>query len=305
MLNEPRERAALVALLKRAHSGWPRVASECLERGSAIAVLDEARESQDALFPTPGDLDSLITEAAESLAAWARMDLDVHTVIDDSYPVQLREIHEIPPILFTRGRLANDTRAIAVVGSRLASERGLGMAKIIARGLVASDIAVVSGLAAGIDTAAHEAALAAGGRTVAVIGTGIRQYYPAKNRPLQDRIATEGLVVSQFWPDAPPRKQQFPMRNAVMSGYAAATVVVEAGERSGARNQARLALAHGRPVILLHRLLDHEWARDISERPGVRVVREPDELFAAVETILDRRMADLTSPEGVPELTIV
>jgi DNA processing protein len=133
---------------------------------------------------------------------------------------------------------------------------------------------------------------------VAVIGTGIQRYYPAANHELQDRIAAEGLVVSQFWPDAPPRKQQFPMRNAVMSGYAAATVVIEAGEHSGARNQARLALQHGRVVVLLRDLLANEWARALAGKPGVTVVAEPDELFTVVEQILQQRAAELAPWEG-------
>ena len=135
-------------------------------------------------------------------------------------------------------------------------------------GLVDARYTVVSGLAEGIDSAAHLAALDAGGRTVGVIGTGLRRAYPAKNAELQDRIASEAAVVSQFWPDAPPTKTSFPMRNVVMSGVARATVVVEASHTSGARMQARFALEHGRPVFLLESLLEHEWAQDYAERPG-------------------------------------
>ncbi|WP_196449157.1 DNA-processing protein DprA [Planomonospora sp. ID82291] len=143
--------------------------------------------------------------------------------------------------MFSRGALLEDRRAIAVVGTRQASEQGLRIASAVARELALNKVTVVSGLARGIDIAVHRAALEAGGRTVAVIGTGINRFYPSENRALQQRIAQEGAVVSQFWPDAPPSKQSFPMRNAVMSGYAAATVVVEAPWKSGARIQARLA----------------------------------------------------------------
>jgi DNA processing protein len=163
-------------------------------------------------------------------------------------------------------------------------------------------VTVVSGLAKGIDTASHEAALRAGGRTVAIIGTGVDQCYPAANRSLQDRIVSEGLVLSQFWPEAPPTKQTFPMRNAVMSGYTAATVVVEAAYRSGARMQARLALQHGRPVVLVESLLRHDWARDYAQRPGVTVVRTAEELLAAVEYIVSQ-IPDTADPlEGLPPL---
>jgi len=159
---------------------------------------------------------------------------------------------------------------------------------VIAEHLVDTDYTVASGLAAGIDSAAHRAALDRGGRTVAVIGTGLRRSYPAQNADLQRRIATECAVISQFWPDAPPTKRSFPMRNAVMSGFALATVVVEASHTSGARMQARLALEHGRPVFLLESLLEHEWAREYAERPGTHVVRAPEE----ITTLVDR----LTSP---------
>src|SRR5581483_252563 len=110
----------------------------------------------------------------------------------------------------------------------------------------------ISGLAAGIDTAAHTAALESGGRTVAVIGTGITRCYPAANIELQEAIAHSGLVLSQFWPESSASKASFPMRNATMSAYGRATIVVEASEQSGARIQARLAVAHGRPVVLMN-----------------------------------------------------
>jgi DNA processing protein len=146
-------------------------------------------------------------------------------------------------------------------------------------------VTVVSGLAEGIDTAAHRAALDHGGRTVAVIGTGLRNVYPASNRPLQDRIGREHLVLSQFWPDASPTKTSFPMRNAVMSGYAAATVVIEAGWKSGARMQARLALEHGRPVFLHESLLGHDWAQDY-ERRGAVVVSSADDVLKELHEML-------------------
>lgn len=302
--DEIMERAALLALLRRAYSDWPRIACDVLERGSAAALLTEQIAEHDALLPAADDADQLIAEAAALLAGWEAAGYGVHTILDDSYPPQLREIRELPPVVFTRGRMADDTRAIAVVGSRKATERGLRIAGVVAETLAKRSITVVSGLAAGIDTAAHEAALRAAGRTVAVIGTGIKRYYPAANRGLQQRIAAEGLVVSQFWPDAPPRKQHFPMRNAVMSGYAAATVVIEAGENSGARNQARLALQHGRPVVLLSDLLVHGWARALAPKPGVTVAASPDELFAVIDEILQQRAAELSPLEGVADLAI-
>ena len=168
--------------------------------------------------------------------------------------------------------------------ARVATDAGLAYAREVASGLVDAGYTVVRGLAAGVDTAAHTGALDHGGRTVAVIGTGLRRAYPAANAELQQRIAA--AVVSQFWPDAPPSKRTFPMRNVVMSGLARATVVIEASDTSGARMQAGFALAHGRPVFLLSSLLEHAWGRDHAERPGTYVVEEAGEIVEHVERLL-------------------
>jgi DNA processing protein len=217
--------------------------------------------------------------------------LELVTVLDDEYPAQLRTIHRGPPFLFFRGSLvAEDVDGVAVVGTRKPTDRGLRQAAEVATGLAERQVTVVSGLAAGIDTAAHRGALRAGGRTVGVIGTGLLQHYPRENADLQERLARDHAVISQFWPEAPPTKTSFPMRNGVMSGYAAATVVIEASYRSGARMQARLALEHGRPVLLMRTLLEHDWARAYAERPGTYVVRDSTE-------VLDR-LADILAPTG-------
>ncbi|MFV2109661.1 DNA-processing protein DprA [Micromonospora sp. LOL_015] len=246
---------------------------------------------------TTGSTAELIAATADEIAGWRADGIGVHTFSDDSYPAQLRGIKEAPPLLFTRGQLWANDPSIAVIGSRKASARGLSIARSVAESLTNRGVTVASGLAHGIDTAAHTAALAAGGRTVAVIGTGIRNYYPSANRRLQDHTAEVGLVVSQFWPDAGPTRQSFPMRNAVMSGYAAATLIVEAGETSGARIQARLALGHGRPVILTSHALQSQWAQALANRPGVHVVRGTAELIEAVNGILNRLPAE-TGGEG-------
>jgi DNA processing protein len=175
---------------------------------------------------------------------------------------------------------------VSVVGSRRAGDGSLAWASEMSRVLVAAGITVVSGLAAGIDTVAHTTALDAGGRTVAVLGTGINRVYPAANRDLQDRIGRDGLVLSQFWPDAPGTKKSFPLRNATMSGYGRATIIVDAGETSGARIQARVGVEHGRAVILRDRVVqENEWAAALQHRPGVYVVSTVDEALAVVAAL--------------------
>ena len=163
------------------------------------------------------------------------------------------------------------------------------MAGAISEALVSMGVTVIAGLAAGVDTAAHRTALGSGGRTVAVIGTGLNRYYPAANRMLQDQIAESGLVLSQFWPDAPPQLHNFPMRNAVMSGYGLATVVVEAGETSGARIQARMATQHGRPVILTDLVVTStDWAKALVGRPDVHVASSVADVTAVVRDLVER-----------------
>ncbi len=211
------------------------------------------------------------------------------TVLDPEYPSNLRAIHDRPALIFLAGHLEpDDARSVAIIGARRASRAGLDQARRLATELSRRGYTIVSGLAAGIDSAAHTAALSHQGRTVAVIGTGIDQVYPPENRELQRQIAATGAVVSQFWPGSPPSRESFPQRNAVMSGLAAGTVIVEASQRSGARIQARLALAHGRPVFIARELLDQEWARALATHPGVRAVSTADEIVETLERLAGR-----------------
>ncbi|MEV8512862.1 DNA-processing protein DprA [Dactylosporangium sp. NPDC051484] len=296
------ETAALVALLRRPGARWADITADVLAEGSAMPVLRRALYFGATLFDDDNAIDRVLDAAAAEVRDWLAGGIAVHCLFDDTYPAQLRDIHQMPPVVFTRGTLAGDRRAVAVVGTRNPTERGLATARTVAGALAESGVTVVSGLAKGIDTAAHEAALRVGGRTVAIIGTGVNRYYPATNRSLQDQIVKDGLVLSQFWPDASPTKQTFPMRNAVMSGYAAATVVIEAAYQSGARMQARLALQHGRPVVLIDSLLVHDWARDYATRPGVMVVRTVEQLLEAVEYIVSQIPDALDPLEGLPPL---
>lgn len=280
--------AAMVALLRHGKRPWEQYADLVEDAGSALAVLDEESDldgTQASLFPA--ETASLLKAARAEVDVWTATGLELYTVLDPGYPENLRAVHDRPPLVFVAGRLhSSDARSIAVVGARNATAQGLQSTAEVAARLVREGYTVVSGLATGIDTAAHTAALAAGGRTVAVIGTGLRRSYPAENADLQRRIASECAVVSQFWPDAPPNRRSFPMRNAVMSGIALATLIVEAHETSGARIQARLALAHGRPVLLLGSLVsERTWAREFAQRPGVHVVHRPAELTAALERL--------------------
>jgi DNA processing protein len=282
------ERAALVALLRARPDGvtWGQITADVLEAGSAVEVWE--RLTPPSLLSLPEEFDAR-EDAALELARWAERGWIFLTILDDDYPARLREIHQAPPILFGRGAVVPRDLAVSVVGSRKASDRGLHIADEVARALVARKVTVVAGLALGIDAQAHRAALEAGGRTVAVIATGIDRGYPPAHGELQEQIAARGLLLSQFWPDAPPQRHTFLMRNATMSGYGLATVVVEAGEQSGARAQARMAVEHGRPVILTDLVVErNEWARVLIGRPGVY---QADSLRSVMD-VVDRLTAE-------------
>jgi DNA processing protein len=287
----PAEAAALVALLRArpGRTSWSEITADVLERGSAVDLWEAAR--QPTLFDA--EIDAALEAARADIAGWMSDGTRMLTILDDDYPERLRAIHQAPPVLFVRGDLRAEDPAVSIVGSRSASQDGINVAGRIAREVGQLGITVASGLALGIDAAAHRTALAAGSRTVAFLGTGIRRKYPRENGALQDEIAARGLLVSQFWPDAPPRKHTFLMRNAVMSGYGLATIVVEAGEMSGSRAQARMAVEHGRPVILLDRVVTaNAWARGLVGRAGVLVVSSLAETLAAVEKFARRDAGD-------------
>jgi len=169
---------------------------------------------------------------------------------DPGYPAVLRFIHDPPAALFVRGALkAADELALAVVGSRRPTPYGRLVAEKIAADLAAAGITIVSGLARGIDTAAHRGALAVGGRTVSVLGCGPDVVYPRENRGLMEQIVSRGAVLSEFPPGSPPEAWHFPARNRIISGLSKGVLVVEAAEKSGALITADLALEQGRDVM--------------------------------------------------------
>jgi DNA processing protein len=287
---------ALVALLRNRPDDltWAQIAAEVADAHSAREVWD----SHDAHDLFGGSAEDALTDALAEVRSWQRAEFQFSTFLDEDYPEQLRDVHDFPPVLFTLGTREPDRRGVSVVGSRSASELGLRNAARLARLLTARRITVISGLAAGIDTAAHSSTLESGGRTVAVIGTGITRCYPIANAELQAVIARNGLVLSQFWPDSSGSRASFPMRNATMSAYGRATIVVEAGEQSGARIQARLAVAHGRPVVLMDAVVrGTNWGAKLRGQPGVYVADSPEQAVDRVEQIMDSddTIADLLS----------
>lgn len=286
----PREHAALLILARSGRLATGRYAELVESAGGAHAVLERERltaAAQTSFFTDPEqELQKELNQAERELANWRAQGMRFVSVLDPAYPVNLRAVHDRPPFVFIAGQLKpRDNRAVAVIGSRDASRPGLRAAAAVAQHLVEHGYTVLSGLAAGVDTAAHTAALKRGGRTIAVIGTGLARCYPRGNVILQRRIAAECAVVSQFQPDTPPSQETFPMRNAVMSGLSLATVIVEAGPTSGTRIQARQSLAQGRPVFLPEPMLRERWARELAELSPVYVVASLDEITTTLERL--------------------
>lgn len=274
-----KESGALLALLTQTKASWSKTSNRLSDGEDIFSILESSLNGAQHAIDETQVFEKLVSDAEATLLDWNAEGINFLSIFDPDYPLQLHLIHQRPPFITYRGQLKkDDRRGIAIVGTRKATDQGKRQAFEIARSLARLGIPVISGLASGIDTAAHCGALEEGGRTVAVIGTGLRNYYPKENAALQNQIAEQSAVVSQFFPDMGPHKANFPMRNAIMSGYSAATLVVEASETSGAKMQARIALEHGRPVILLDTLLrEHDWAREFAKRPNVTVVSSTSE----------------------------
>jgi DNA processing protein len=215
-----------------------------------------------------------------------RFGIRVHHAGD--YPPRLRDARYPVELLYYRGAWElTETKSIAVVGTRNPTEDGIARADRLAGELVSRDYTVVSGLASGIDTAAHRGALAAGGRTIAVIGTPLGEVYPKDNADLQERIADEFVVISQvpvlrYERQKPPQNRLFfPERNVTMSAITEGTIIVEAGETSGTLIQARAALHQGRKLFILDSCFqraDLTWPARFAEQGAIRV-RKPDDIW--------------------------
>ncbi|MGY0497126.1 DNA-processing protein DprA [Nocardia sp. FBN12] len=284
------ERAAFVALIRMRPKlvEWSAITEQVFEAGgSALAVWEELNQPN---LLGPGDYQDVFDQAVVDLQHWEARGYRLHTFRDRTYPRLLRSVRNPPPVVFTQGQTVSDERGVCIVGSRAVSDLGLRFAREVARGAVEANLSVISGLALGVDTAAHVTALEAGGRTVAVLGNGLGRVYPRPNAALQSEIARRGMLLSHFLPDFTANKWSFPARNITMSAFGLATVIVEAGEKSGTRHQAREANQHGRPLILTTSVVrTTSWGRDLADKPGVAVVTTPAEAVEQAAQIAHRQ----------------
>ncbi len=240
------------------------------------------------------------------MARLERMSVTVLTWDSPHYPRLLRQIAHLPPVLYVKGQLNTaDEWAVAMVGTRRASGYGKEVARRLAADLANHGVIVVSGLARGIDTVAHRAVLEAGGHTVAVLGCGIDCVYPPENRGLAARIAGQGALVTEYALGTPPESSNFPPRNRIISGLSLGTIVVEAGERSGALITAAYALEQGREVFAVPGNIYNRGSRGTNRliRDGAHPVADVQDVLECLNltTIGDHRAARQALPANETE----
>jgi len=278
--------AAVLAVMRAKKRG--------LSRPDRVRMLLDSGDPGGVLAELTGPAlldDPVLERARRDVEQWIEQGMRLVSVLSGAYPVRLREVREAPALLYYQGDLTPDDQGVCVVGSRDADDDALQVARYVSTALVRAGLTVVSGLAAGIDAAAHAAALKASGRTVAVMGTGLERTYPRANARLRaDIVESGGLVMTQFEPGATVRRASFPMRNAVMSGYGVTTFVVTAGEHSGTRTQATRAVEHGRGVILARRVAEHtSWGREMARTDRALVADRTDDILAQVHDLQAER----------------
>ena len=245
-----------------------------------------------------------LTDAVKKeLALIDRSDYSIVTMNDPGYPDLLIQIPDPPPFLYVYGRLGDCSRNIAVVGSRNATAYGRYTAERLCSEMAAVGFTIVSGLARGIDTAAHHGALTAGGKTIAVLGTGLERVYPAVNRDLFYRIAESGAVITEFPLKAGPDAHRFPVRNRVISGISLGTVVVEAAQKSGSLITARLAAEQNREVFAVPGNVHSTKSAGthLLIKQGAKLVETVEDIFEELPHAVTSHMARNQTPaEGAP-----
>ena len=272
MHDEPTERQAWIIL-----NGFPGLGPVKLN-----ALLAEAGGDPRRLLGTLGSDWRKDFDLEREEECIAKNCADFITPADPAYPQLLREIHDPPLGLYRKGRYALDRPCIAIVGSRRTTLYGLGVAKKIASELARAGFCVVSGLARGIDAAAHEGALAAGGRTVAVLGSGLDFTYPPENRSLYRRIEESGALLSEFPFGCPPDRATFPQRNRIVSGLSTAVVVVESDVSGGSMITARFAGEQGRALFAVPGRIDQPTSAGCHQliRDGATLLTSVDDIFS-------------------------
>ncbi len=234
-------------------------------------------------------------DAAEQQTQAAKAGAALIPVTDARYPGTLRDIFDPPPLLFARGRVELlATLMVGVVGTRRPTPYGTAVASKLSADLAAAGMTIASGMARGIDTAAHKGVLEVGGGTVAVFGCGIDQIYPAENRKLAEQIATQGLLITEFPMGAPAYPQNFPIRNRIISGMSAGVLVVEGSEYSGSAITAKLAAEQNREVFAVPGsvMSKMSWGPNLLIKQGAKLVQEWNDVVVELKAEDRRRLVD-------------
>ncbi len=256
-----------------AAAAWQGQPHELREAGLSTKVVDRMLELRGSL-----DVDTLWDRIAAQ-------GIHVITWQDESYPRRLKEIDQPPPVLYARGELLpEDDFAVAIVGTRRITPYGRQVTEELASFLAAGGITVVSGLARGVDAAAHTAALRAGGRTLAVLGSGVDRIYPPENRTLAEQMLAHGAILSDYPVGTAPEATNFPPRNRIISGLSLAVVVIEAGETSGALITAEFAAEQGREVFAVPGSILAPQSKGTNKliQKGAQLLLTPDDLLQAL-----------------------
>lgn len=267
----------------------PLMRRDLLEKfGTARAILDAAPSELREVPRLGPKLCRAICNAKETidvkaeLARCREQNIDLLAPGDGRFPNPLSQIVDPPAVLFCQGSLLpQDEMAVAIVGTRHATQYGRSQARRLAAGLARAGLTIVSGLARGIDTEAHQATIAAKGRTIAVLGSGLLNIYPSENKEVAARITRNGAVVSESSTLAKPSRGSFPRRNRIVTGLCQGVIVVEAGDRSGALISARLSMEQGREVFAVPGPADSRTSRGCHQliRDGAKLVEDPDDVL--------------------------
>ena len=278
---------------------------------TALKIIETYRSPRIAFRASPSELESLGLSAAlaRSISSGCAFDDAVTQqkkiaesgallvpYTDSRYPARLREIFDPPPMLFARGRMELlATLQIGVVGTRRPTAYGNTAASRLAKDLATAGLTITSGMARGIDTAAHRAVLEIGGDTIAVFGCGVDECYPAENRKLAQQIAQVGLVVSEFPMGSPPYPQNFPVRNRIISGLSAGVLVVEGGEYSGSAITAKLAAEQNREIFAVPGNITSKmsWGPNLLIKQGAKLVQEWNDVVMELRADDRRKLAEL------------
>ncbi|HLZ34378.1 MAG TPA: DNA-processing protein DprA [Nitrospira sp.] len=268
---------------------------ELIQRGCSSRLADAIRRGPDA---------EACRRIDRELSAIHLKHVEVLTITNASYPARLRTIPDPPPLLYVSGLLTDrDELAVAIVGARRATAAGRVMTEELANGLAGAGVTVVSGLARGVDAAAHRGALAAGGRTIAVLGCGIDRTYPPEHERLRREIEERGAILSELSLGAPPHSAHFPRRNRIISGFSLGVVVTEAAINSGSLITARLAAEQGREVFAVPGFIKEDTSRGTNAllKEGAALIENAQDVIEAIAPQLEISLrARLSSPSPEP-----